>query len=206
MEENLQVSKTLGITLKKLRLEHGLTLQDMAEKTDLSAGFLSKVERNLSNPSINNLQKICYALNITVNDLAAPVTPADDGDRGDASQHGNKKTTIFRRAERSLIYNMNDMIKLESIAADCEDIKLDAMTLDGDDAGYMSSKHWYDEIGIISTGKIGIKVEGRDEYVMEKGDAILIPANTEHTVRKLSDEKSISFWIKVVGEEHGPTP
>ena len=58
MNNQGQVSESLGSTLRSLRQQHGLTLQEMAEKTGLSAGFLSKIERGASQPTINNLQKI----------------------------------------------------------------------------------------------------------------------------------------------------
>lgn len=201
MENSSQVSKTLGITLKKLRLQHHMTLQDMAEKTDLSAGFLSKVERNLSNPSINNLQKICYALNITVNDLAAP-EESDPGETDEILLEG-EHAKLHRKENRLLIYNLNGNIKLESIFSNMANFKLDAMTLTGSEAGYMSSKHRYDEVGVVSSGRIALKIEEQDEYELGEGDAILIPANTEHTVRKLSDETSVSYWIKVIHSEEG---
>ena len=72
MNDHREVPELLGSTLRDLRLQHGLTLRDMADKTGLSTGFLSKVERGFSQPSINNLHKICYVLHIAIDDLAAP--------------------------------------------------------------------------------------------------------------------------------------
>ena len=72
MNDHREVPELLGSTLRDLRLQHGLTLRDMADKTGLSTGFLSKVERGFSQPSINNLHKICYVLHIAIDDLASP--------------------------------------------------------------------------------------------------------------------------------------
>ena len=54
MNDHREVPELLGSTLRDLRLQHGLTLRDMADKTGLSTGLLSKVERGFSQPSINN--------------------------------------------------------------------------------------------------------------------------------------------------------
>ena len=94
-----------------------MTLAELARKTDLSVGFISKVERGINSLSFNNLQKICYALDITTNEL---VTPTD----------GLEEELIIRQDKRKLIYNYSGVIKYESICA-YTNFALDVMTLDG---------------------------------------------------------------------------
>jgi len=59
-----------GGRIRKLRTDAGLTLDQLAEKTGLSKGLLSKLE-NLpdSNPSLETLQSIADAFDVTVGDL-----------------------------------------------------------------------------------------------------------------------------------------
>ena len=54
--------KQFGTRLKALRLEAGLTQEQLAEKTNLSVDFLSLVERGINAPSFDNLEKIAQAL------------------------------------------------------------------------------------------------------------------------------------------------
>ncbi|MFH1089959.1 MAG: XRE family transcriptional regulator [Pseudomonadota bacterium] len=54
----------LGRQIKAKRLEQHLSLKGMAEKTGLSSGFLSMVERGLAQPSTSSLQKIMNALDL----------------------------------------------------------------------------------------------------------------------------------------------
>lgn len=196
MDQQRQVSEHLGATLRQLRLQHGLTLQEMAEKTGLSAGFLSKVERGASQPTINNLQKICYALHVTINDLAVP------GQQREVREAvPTQPPLLVTKEERSLIYDLNDVVRLESIFSFSSRYKLDAMTLTGDRAEYVSSKHRYDEIGIVARGSMEIQFGNGQVYVIEEGSALLIPSGTEHKVRKLSEDVCISFWYKLVDQE-----
>jgi transcriptional regulator with XRE-family HTH domain len=60
MAENL----ILGKRLKKRRTEMGLSLRELAEKTSLTASFLSQLERGLTNSSLKSLQKIADALGV----------------------------------------------------------------------------------------------------------------------------------------------
>ena len=52
----------IGKKLKELRLKNGMTLDDLASRSELTKGFLSQVERNLTAPSIATLEDILEAL------------------------------------------------------------------------------------------------------------------------------------------------
>ena len=45
----------IGEKLRLLRIRRGLTQEDMADRCELSKGFISQVERNLASPSIATL-------------------------------------------------------------------------------------------------------------------------------------------------------
>lgn len=60
---------TLGADLRALRKARGLTLSDLATRLDRSVGWLSQVERDLSDPSITDLRLIAAALDISVSSL-----------------------------------------------------------------------------------------------------------------------------------------
>lgn len=55
----------IGRLIKKLRLEREMTLKDVAEKTGLSIGFLSQVERNKSSITLQSISKISDALEVS---------------------------------------------------------------------------------------------------------------------------------------------
>lgn len=54
----------LGKRLNKRRKEMGLSLRELAEKTSLTASFLSQLERGVTNPSLKSVQKIADALGV----------------------------------------------------------------------------------------------------------------------------------------------
>ena len=45
----------IGERLRQLRLQRGLTQEEMADRCELSKGFISQVERDLASPSIATL-------------------------------------------------------------------------------------------------------------------------------------------------------
>ncbi|KIN63150.1 putative HTH-type transcriptional regulator [Sulfitobacter noctilucicola] len=71
---------TLGADLRALRKSRGLTLSDMAEGLGRSVGWLSQVERDISEPSITDLRAFAALLDVSVSMLfrheAAPAHEA----------------------------------------------------------------------------------------------------------------------------------
>ncbi|MFY7869466.1 MAG: helix-turn-helix domain-containing protein, partial [Exiguobacterium sp.] len=45
----------VGQNIKRLRIKKGLTQEELAERTDLSKGYISQIERDLSSPSLETL-------------------------------------------------------------------------------------------------------------------------------------------------------
>ena len=52
----------IGKKIKELRLRNNLTLEELASRSELTKGFLSQVERDLTSPSIATLEDILEAL------------------------------------------------------------------------------------------------------------------------------------------------
>ncbi|OQB24488.1 MAG: HTH-type transcriptional regulator PuuR [Firmicutes bacterium ADurb.Bin182] len=59
----------IGEKIKRLRLKHGLTQEELAARTELSKGFISQLERNLTSPSIATLLDMLEALGTNISDF-----------------------------------------------------------------------------------------------------------------------------------------
>jgi len=57
---------SLGADIRALRKARGQTLEDLAAQLERSVGWLSQVERDLSAPSIDDLQKMAAALDVSL--------------------------------------------------------------------------------------------------------------------------------------------
>ena len=63
----------LGQRLRLIRKEHKLTLKELSQLSRLSVPYLSDMERGVVNPSIDTLQKVATAYNVSVKDLISGV-------------------------------------------------------------------------------------------------------------------------------------
>jgi DNA-binding response OmpR family regulator len=70
-EEALRES--LGMAIRERRKSLGLTLAQMANRTDVSLGYLSQIELGKNSASIETLYRICLALGIKMSDLFTAV-------------------------------------------------------------------------------------------------------------------------------------
>lgn len=81
-------SGSLGADLRALRKTRGLTLSELSERLGRSVGWLSQIERDLSDLSVSDLREIAVALDVSVsmffNHSPAPADEAGYIVRADA--------------------------------------------------------------------------------------------------------------------------
>ena len=67
------MSIQIGPGIKRLRLQRGLTQKELADRCELSKGFISLLERDLTSPSIATLVDVLEALGSDLNSFFADV-------------------------------------------------------------------------------------------------------------------------------------
>jgi transcriptional regulator with XRE-family HTH domain len=75
-----------GHRLRELRRARGLTVGDLANRSQLTPGFISQLERDLTSASLASLARICDALGVTIGYLLS----------------GSPGVVVFRRDEQPL--------------------------------------------------------------------------------------------------------
>ncbi len=64
-----EIRKTIALNLKKCRSERGIAQEKLALFAGVDRTMVSKIERQLTNPSIETLLKLANVLNVRVSDL-----------------------------------------------------------------------------------------------------------------------------------------
>ncbi len=65
----MNIQTKLGIRIKQLRKEKGISQEELAFKAGLHRTYMSDVERGTRNVSIRNIEKIAKALSVTPSKL-----------------------------------------------------------------------------------------------------------------------------------------
>jgi transcriptional regulator with XRE-family HTH domain len=86
----------IGGRLRAARQGRGLTLDKVAEATDLTKGFLSRLERDEVSPSVASLVSVCEVLGIRVGELfETPQTQVVRAAEGRRINFGGRKVQEF---------------------------------------------------------------------------------------------------------------
>jgi transcriptional regulator with XRE-family HTH domain len=65
----MDIKKSFGKKLKKLRLERGLSQESLAHSADLDRTYIPSIEKGERNVSITVLEKLAKALKISIKDF-----------------------------------------------------------------------------------------------------------------------------------------
>ena len=174
----------IGARLRHAREAGRLSLADVEARTGLSKGFLSKVERDASSPSVANLVAICDAIGLAMAELfAVPrTTLIRQADR--PSLEGLPKAAAVRDTLITPEYERQVTV-LESVAG---------AGGSGGDALYTMASEC--EVCFVLAGEIEVVVED-ETFALGPGDALTFGAAVPHTWRSAGEARIL--WILAPG-------
>ena len=74
------ILENISNQIRDLRISKKITQQDLAEKTNLSVPYISQIENNRRNISLDTFIKIVYALDVPLSDFFLPYSSSTDTD------------------------------------------------------------------------------------------------------------------------------
>ncbi len=158
----------IGEKLKSLRLENDLTQQELASRCDLSKGFISLLERDLTSPSITTLVDILEALGTDLsaffngqNDEKIVYSPDDIFDKYDEVA-GHRIRWLISNSQKNQMEPIIVDIAAQGVFAD-------------EDA------HAGEEFGYVLQGKIELQL-GKRTYKLKKGESYYFNSNNKHKI------------------------
>lgn len=61
----------LGQSIRRARLERGISQEELAHRTSIDRSYMSSIERGGQNPGVISIVRIAYSLEMTVTELMA---------------------------------------------------------------------------------------------------------------------------------------
>ncbi|WP_026893714.1 cupin domain-containing protein [Clostridiisalibacter paucivorans] len=172
----------IGSKIRSLRKSMDLNIAQLAEKTGLSTGLISQIERNMVVPSVTSLWKISNSLNVSI---------------GYFFNEENKVniSPIVKKHSRKRIITSNSNAIYESLTPDMNrKIEFLYITIEpGDSSTNGLVAHEGEECGIVIKGRLLIKSE-KEDYILEEGDSIYLDSSIGHRYVNIGDEPCISIW------------
>lgn len=156
----------IGLKLKELRIQKALTQEELADRAELSKGFISQLERNLTSPSISTLMDILQCLGTSLNEFFS---------EEDDSQIVFKSEDFFEKVDDEL-HNKIEWIIPNAQKNEMEPIRL---TLAPGGSTYPDLPHEGEEFGYVLSGSLKIHL-GSKVHSAKKGEAFYFTPEKKH--------------------------
>ena len=173
----------IGERLKKVRLEKGYTLKDVAAESGYSKALISRIENGNVSPSINSLLKIAAALDVKPHDL---FLPSKDTEPSVVFKADRKKATLDDgKVEVEFLTDQTDEKKIEPLL-----ITVERGASTGSELGGHAGEIWTMQL----KGRMELTL-GDDTHVLEEGDCAYFKASIPHNFKNVSKGKSVAFCV-----------
>lgn len=166
--------------LRRLRGRRRLSLRVAAERTGLSASFISSVERGLTGVSLDALRRLTRAYGTTLGELFRD--PGLEGGR------------LVRAGQRHIL-EVGNGVRIEDLSRAPTELEPQLFVLSpgATSEGYYA--HPGEEFMYVLTGSISVWLDEREHYELGAGDALTFPSTVAHRFEALDDAETRVLWI-----------
>ncbi len=179
------IISSIGPKVRELRHQRGLSLQQLADRADVSAAAIHKIERSGMVPTITTLLKLAAALNRPVGYFV----------NEDAEQAG--PVAFVGVHDRRAVYTSHTGIDLQGISGPYGRFFLAGAvaTVDpGASSGARPMEHPGEELVFVLEGVMDFDVERRT-YRLGEGDAVHFRTDRPHAWRNPGNRPSRALWL-----------
>jgi transcriptional regulator with XRE-family HTH domain len=193
-EADNAVDQRLGETVRLLRQRAGLSIQDVANKTGLSNGMISQLERARAMPSIRTLRLLSIALEVPISYFFETSDPAADVQR-----------YIVRKNNRRLLRLTASGVVKEALTPEgTGQLELYELTLNpGASSGTDFLQHTGEKAGYILSGSLRLWLDNQ-AHVLEAGDSFRFPSIVPHMFDNPTQQAARVIWVTTLRQTDSP--
>jgi transcriptional regulator with XRE-family HTH domain len=180
-----QIVQSIGPKIRRLRQLKGLSLQQLGERSDISAAAIHKIERNGMVPTITTLMKLAVALN-------RPLSYFVDED---ASADG--PVVFIGAAERRPVFTSKQGLELTSISGPYGRFFMAGASARIEPQAHSGAKameHPGEELVHLLEGRLDFEVDG-ETYRLEPGDSLHFRTDRPHRWRNPTARPARAVWM-----------
>jgi len=171
----------IGEKIKFLRQQNNLTQEELGDRCELSKGFISLLERDMTSPSIATLKDILEALGTNLADFFDDEEPEktvfgqEDYAVKEDSELGNKICWLIPNAQKN---------EMEPIL----------LTIEVGGRTYPDNPHEGEEIGYVIAGTVAVHI-GKSVFTARKGESFFIKPDKPHFLSNEGKRAAQVLWI-----------
>ncbi|HBT60060.1 MAG TPA: Cro/Cl family transcriptional regulator [Acholeplasmataceae bacterium] len=171
----------IGSKIRELRLENGLTQEELANRLELTKGYISQLENNLSSPSMNTLFSILEVLGTDVSDFFSNQIE---------EQIVFKQSDFFEKENNDLKHKISWIVP-NALKYEMEPIIIE---IGPGGSSEMDDPHAGEEFGYVLEGEITLFIN-KKKHIIRTGETFYYLANKEHYLHNHTTKKVKVLWI-----------
>ena len=174
------INKRIGQRIKNLRLRVGLTQQELADRTELTKGYISQLEHGLVAPSVITLLDLIECLGTTPSEFFRQSQPeqvvfSEQGFFEKIDEAGNSIQWIVPTAQKN---------KMEPLL----------VLLRGHQKLNEIDPHEGEEFGYVLSGRIRLHL-GDSTYIVKAGESFYYQADQAHSIENTTANPAKFIWV-----------
>lgn len=171
----------IGGKLKLLRIGKQLTQEELANRCELSKGFISQIENNLTSPSIATLIDILNTLGTNLQEFF---------NENKNEQINFSTDDMFEKENSELKYTVKWLVP----NAQKNDMEPIMLTLDSFGKYILEEPHEGEEFGYVLSGVIFLHL-GNKKVKVKKGESFYFKPTSNHYIENASKAEAKIIWV-----------
>lgn len=171
----------IGEKIKRLRKKNGLTQEELADRCELTKGFISQIERDLTSPSIATLVDILESLGTNLQEFF---------------NEDSEEKVVFTAED--VFENENEDLNyiLKWIIPNAQKNSMEPILMELGPGGMTKEDHPHEgeEFGYVISGTVFLHL-GRDKYRVKRGESFYYKANSNHYLENTGKSVARIIWV-----------
>ncbi len=171
----------IGEKIKQLRIKNGLTQEELASRCELSKGFISQLERNLTSPSIATLMDILESLGTDLKDFF--------------NESANEKV-VFKKDDVFVKEDRESGFEIRWLVSNAQKNTMEPIliTLAPSGCSEVDNPHEGEEFGYVVSGGITVCLGGQ-RFKVKKGESYYFKPTQPHNIINSGKSEAVVLWV-----------
>lgn len=178
----------LGERIRTIRESRGISLRKLAREINVSASFVSQVEQNKANPSVDSLQKIAGVLGVSTSYIL----------QEDTATTSVSPIEIRTKNKNEFNESLLERVLLKNLAPydDKRNMSPVLLTVKPEGGSIVTLSHMSgEEFVLVLSGSIELSI-GSNTYTLSEGDNIYFESSIKHSFRNKANDIAKILWVK----------
>ncbi len=171
----------IGERIRNLRQKMGLTQEELAERSELTKGFISQLENDNASPSVDTMESLARALGTNLSDFF---------------KEEEAKQVVYPSEEAfSALYEKLGS-KISWIIPDAQKNIMEPILLDLDEGGRSKTYTPFEgeAFGYVLEGQVVLSF-GQETFKLDRGDSFYFEGDRSHSIENPGPGAARLLWI-----------